>query len=166
MNSSDAVKQLVRRNNEEVLGNGNFQLFDALFANDFRDHTPPPGVSPDKDGVRQLYKLLRTAFLDFHAEVHWQLADRDLVTTFKTYRGTHCGEFLGLAPTWRQVQFEALDVIRVRHGKLAEHWGVANLFSLVQQLRAGAVTPPKSHCSPRSQSTFPLWKNNTPWQAS
>ena len=27
--------------------------------------------------------------------------------------------------------------MRVRDGKIAEHWGVANLFSLMQQLGAG-----------------------------
>jgi predicted ester cyclase len=166
MDPSDAVKQLVRRNNEEVLGSGNFQVFDGLFANDFHDHTPPAGVSPDKEGVLQLYKGLRTAFPDFHADIHWQPADGDFVTTYKTYHGTHRGEFLGIAPTCREVQFEALDVIRVRDGKLAEHWGVANLLSLVLQLGAGATMRPPPLCSPRSQSTFPLWKTNTPWQAS
>ncbi len=166
MNPSDAVKQLVRRNNEEVLGKGNFQLFDALFANDFHDHTSPAGVSPDKDGVRQLYKVLRTAFPDFQADVHWQLADGDFVTTYKTYRGTHKGGFLGVAPTFREVQFEALDVIRVCDGKFAEHWGVADLFSLAQQLRAEEATEVEPLRARRSQTAFPLWKTNTPWQAS
>ncbi len=165
MNTSDVAKEVVRVNNEEVLGQGNFQLFDALFANDFHDHTPPPGVSPDKEGVLQLHKVLHTAFPDFHADVHWQLADGDFVTTYKTYRGTHRAAFLGVAPTFRKVQFEGLDVIRVRDGKLAEHWGVADLFSLVQQLRASEVTKPEPLCAPRSQNTFPLWKTNTPWQA-
>jgi predicted ester cyclase len=166
MTASDAAKEVVRLNNDEVLGRGDFRLFDELFANDFRDHTPPPGISPDKDGVRQLYKVLRTAFPDFHAKVHWQLVDGDFVTTYKTYRGTHRGEFLGLPPTCREVQFEALDVLRVHHGKFVEHWGVANLFSLLQQLQADTVTEAMRLCSPRSQSTFPLWKINAPWQAS
>ena len=87
-------------------------------------------------GARQLYKILRTAFPDFHADIHWQLADGDRVTTYKTYHGTHRGEFLGVAPTGRQIQFETVDVMRVRNGKITEHWGVANLFSLVQQLGA------------------------------
>jgi predicted ester cyclase len=121
--ASDAAKEVVRLNNDQVLGKGNFQLFEDLFANDFHEHTPPSGVSPDKDGVRQLYKVLRTAFPDFHAKVHWQLVDRDFVTTYKTYSGTHRGDFLGMPPTCREVQFEALDVLRVRYGKLAEHWG-------------------------------------------
>src|SRR6266566_9396503 len=83
---------------------------------------------------RDLGNILRTAFLDFHADIHWQLADGDRVTTYKTYHGTHRGEFLGAAPTARKIQFETVDVMRVRNGKITEHWGVANLFSLMQQL--------------------------------
>ena len=73
---------------------------------------------------------------DFHAEIHWQLADGDRVTTYKTYHGTHRGKFLSVAPTGRKIQFETVDVMRVRNGKITEHWGVANLFSLMQQLGA------------------------------
>ena len=39
-----------------------------------------------------------------------------------------------MAPTGRKIQFETVDVMRVRDGQIAEHWGVANLFSLMQQL--------------------------------
>ena len=135
-NLSEAAKAVVRRNTEEVQGGGNFEVFEELFADDFLDHTPQPGRTPDKDGARQLYKILRTAFPDFHADIHWQLADGDRVTTYKTYHGTHRGEFLGVAPTGRQIQFETVDVMRVRNGKITEHWGVANIFSLMQQLGA------------------------------
>jgi steroid delta-isomerase-like uncharacterized protein len=135
-NISEAAKAVVRRNTEEVQGGGNFDVFEELFADDFLDHTPQPGRTPDKDGARQLYKVLRAAFPDFHAVIHWQLADGDRVTTYKTYHGTHRGEFFGVAPTGRAIQFETVDVMRVRDGKITDHWGVANLFSLMEQLGA------------------------------
>ena len=59
------------------------------------------------------------------------------MTTYKTYHGTHQGTFLGVAPTGRTIQFDTVDVMRVRNGKITEHWGVANLFSLMQQLVPG-----------------------------
>jgi len=138
---SEAAKAVIRRNTEEVQGGGNFELFDELFADDFLDHTPQPGRTPDKAGARELYKVLRDAFPDFHAMIHWQAADGDLVTTYKTYHGTHKGEFFGIAPTGREIHFETVDAMRVRDGKITEHWGVANLFSLIQQLggRLGAA---------------------------
>src|SRR3954468_18026177 len=115
---SEAAKAVVRRNADEVQGGGDFGLFEALFADDFLDHTPQPGRTPDKDGARTLYHLLRDAFPDFHADIHWQAADGDLVTTFKTYHGTHAGEFLGVAPTGREIHFETVDVMRVRNGQI------------------------------------------------
>ena len=129
--SSDAAKAVVRRNTEEVQSRGNFAVFEELFADDFVDHTPQPARTPDRNGARDLYHVLRAAFPDFRAEIHWQAADGDLVTTYKTYHGTHQGSFLGVAPTGRTVHFETVDVMRVRNGKITEHWGVANLFSLM-----------------------------------
>ena len=132
---SEAAKAVVRRNTEEVQSAGHFDVFEELFADDFLDHTPQPGRTPDKAGARELYHVLRAAFPDFRAEIHWQAADGNLVTTYKTYYGTHEGEFFGIAPTGRQVHFETVDAMRVRDGKIIEHWGVANLFSLMEQLR-------------------------------
>ncbi|MFE5091913.1 ester cyclase [Streptomyces sp. NPDC056638] len=133
---SEAAKAIVRRNTEEVQGGGDFALFDELFADDFLDHTPQPGRTADKAGARRLYQALREAFPDFHAVIHRQSADGGLVTTYKTYHGTHKGEFFGIAPTGKQISFETVDAMRVRDGKITEHWGVANLFSLMQQLGA------------------------------
>jgi len=138
--STDAAKAVVRRNTEEVQSKGNFDVFEEVFADDFVDHTPQPNMIPDKAGVRGLYRSLRAAFPDFRAEIHWQAADGELVTTYKTYHGTHQGTFLGVAPTGRKIHFEAVDVMRVRNGKITEHWGVANLFSLMQQLGAWPPT--------------------------
>ena len=64
MSISDAAKSVVRRNTEEVQGQGKFEVFEQLFADDFVDHTTQPGTIPDKAGVRKLYTYLRQAFPD------------------------------------------------------------------------------------------------------
>src|SRR6476469_5047157 len=68
--ASEVAKAVVRRNTEEVQGGGNFAVFDELFADDFLDHTPQPGRTPDKAGARELDKVLRAAFPDFHADIN------------------------------------------------------------------------------------------------
>lgn len=141
--SGEAKKAVVRRNTQEVQGGGNYKLFDELFADDFLDHTPQPGRTPDKRGALELYKTLRESFPDFRAEIHWQRVADDVVVTYKTYHGTHRGTFFGIGPTGRKIQFETVDAMRVRDGKITEHWGVANLFSLMQQLGALPATPAK-----------------------
>jgi predicted ester cyclase len=136
---SDAAIDVVRRNTEEVQSKGDFELFEDVFDDDFVDHTPQPGTTPDKDGVRVLYHRLREAFPDFHADIQWQSAAGDLVTTYKIYRGTHAGTFLGVAPTGRPVEFETVDVMRVVNGKITEHWGVGNLLKVMIQIGAIAL---------------------------
>lgn len=134
--TADTLKQIVRRNTEEVQSAGDFTAFDELFADDFVDHTPQPGITADKEGVRQLYTGLRAAFPDLRAEIHWQTVDNDKVTTYKTYHGTHHGEFLGIPPTGRHIQFDTVDVFRVHNEQLTDHWGVANLLGVLIQLDA------------------------------
>ncbi len=121
-NEAEAVKAVVRRNTEQVQGQGDFALFDELFADDFVEHTPQPDTT-DKAGVRILYNRLREAFPDFRPEIHWQTVDGDIVTTFKTYHGTHLGDFLGIAQTGKTIHFETVDAMRVRNGKITDHTG-------------------------------------------
>jgi steroid delta-isomerase-like uncharacterized protein len=139
---SQSAIAVVRRNTEDVQGKGDYNLFEQLFAQDFVDHTPQPGGTPDRQGALRLYKTLRSAFPDFHAVIHWQVADGDLVTTYKTYHGTHEGSFLGVAATGKKISFETVDAMRVRNGQIVEHWGVANLYKLMEQL--GAVPMAKA----------------------
>src|SRR5262245_50430891 len=84
-NESNTAKAMVQRNTEKVQGNEKFDIFEELFADDFVDHTPQPNMTPDKAKVRKLYSYIRDTFPDFHAKIHWQLANSDRVTTYKTY---------------------------------------------------------------------------------
>jgi predicted ester cyclase len=51
-----------------------------------------------------------------------------------TFRGTHKGEFQGLAPTGKHVTVPGLDMYRFANGKAVEHWGGPSQFILLQQL--------------------------------
>ena len=84
--------------------------------------------------------MLLTAFPDMHAHIHDQVAEGDKVVTRKTFHATHKGEFFGIAPTDKEVRFDAIDIMRIDGGKIVEHWGEVDLLSLMQQL--GAIPPP------------------------
>lgn len=79
-NSPDTAKAIVRRNTEEVQEKGNLDVFDELFSDNFIDHTPQPGTTPDKAGVRKLYTYLRAALSGFScrdplAACRWRSSD-------------------------------------------------------------------------------------------
>jgi predicted ester cyclase len=56
----------------------------------------------------------------------------------KTFHGTHLGPFMGIPTTGRRVAFDTIDIMAVREGKIVEHWAVADMLSLMQQLGVGA----------------------------
>ncbi len=58
----------------------------------------------------------------------------------KTFSGTHQGEFIGIDPTDKPVEFNVIDIHRVVDGKITEHWAVADMLGLMQQL--GVIPPP------------------------
>jgi predicted ester cyclase len=55
-------------------------------------------------------------------------------------RGTHQGDFQGIAPTGKQVTIPAIRIYRVADGKMAELWVEFDALGLLQQL--GAVPTP------------------------
>lgn len=76
------------------------------------------------------------AFPDLVVTSDVSLTAGDLICANLIYGGTHRGEYLGVAPTGKRVTFNSTDIMRVRAGKFVEHWGAADLFGLVAQLRA------------------------------
>jgi predicted ester cyclase len=60
-----------------------------------------------------------------------------------TVTGTHKGEFMGVPPNGTRVEFQLVDIMRFDDaGLVCEHWGVADMLSLLQQLGAVPAGPP------------------------
>lgn len=129
---------LIRRFYEDVLGKGDLSLVDELTTDDLVDHEEGlPGQPPGKDGVKFFVNAFRAAFPDISVKTaEPMLADGDLEAARVVVTGTHKGEFLGVAPTDKTVEIEGIDMIRLDDGKVAEHWGVTDTMSLMQQLGA------------------------------
>jgi len=79
--------------------------------------------------------MVLTAFPDAAVTIDEQIAERDLVTTRKTLRGTHRGEIWGLSPSGNRIELEFIDIFRIRDGKLVEHWTHIDMEALRAQLR-------------------------------
>ena len=134
---SEANKTVVRRFNRDVIERGDRAAFDELMAPAFVNRTAPPMMDPGPSGMWATFaNLLRPALGDLRVEIHEQVAERDLVTTRKTIRGTHVGDLLGAAPTGRPIEIQVIDIVRVKDGRYAEHWGLNTLQQVVAQLKA------------------------------
>jgi predicted ester cyclase len=129
---------LIRRFYEEVLAKGDLALVDEMTTDDLVDHEEGlPGQPSGPEGVKFFVGALREAFPDLRTKtIEPTLVDGDLEAARVVIIGTHKGELMGVAPTDRTVEIEGLDIIRVEDGKVAEHWGVTDVMSLMQQLGA------------------------------
>ena len=129
---------LIRRFYEDVIGNGEIHLVDELTTDDLIDHEEGfPGQPSGREGVKFFVNAMREAFPDIKAKtIEPTLVDGDLEAARVVLTGTHKGELLGVAATDKAVEIESIDIIRVADGKVAEHWGVTDVMSLMQQLGA------------------------------
>jgi C-1 hydroxylase len=77
---------------------------------------------------------VRAAFPDLRITVETLVAEGDKVAALLTLSGTHSGEFLGIPPTDKAVSVALQSVVRIRDGKVTEHWGVADGLAMLDQL--------------------------------
>ena len=113
--TSEQNKTIVRHFVGEAQSRGRLSAVDEYFSLDFVDHNAPAGLPTDREGVKMQFTMLRTAFPDMQAVIHDQVAEGDKVVTRKSLRGTHLGDFLGIAPTGKKVSLEVIDI-------LPSHW--------------------------------------------
>ncbi len=127
-------KAIMRRAVEEVVNQGNLDLIDELVAPNFVDHTPFPGLSPDREGIRQTISMLREAFPDIHVTIEEFVAEGDKVVSRQSTRGTHKGEFMGVPPTEKEVTWTGILMFRISDGKIVDQWLEQDVMGLMQQL--------------------------------
>lgn len=120
----------------ELLSAGDVDGFGRLLSDDFVEHEELPGLSPGKDGVLELFRAYGVAFPDLRMEVLDLLASGDKTVARVKATGTQEGEFMGLPPSGRAVEVQLIDIMRFEDGLVAEHWGVMDMLSMLQQLGA------------------------------
>jgi len=94
--------------------------------------------------TRQIFPLLFTSFPDATSTIEQQTVEGTWVTTRTTLRGTHLGEFMGVAPTGKAIEIMHISLDQIVDGRVVEHFGVPDwtraLITLGVVLAPVAVT--------------------------
>jgi steroid delta-isomerase-like uncharacterized protein len=133
---SERNKAVVRRFIEEVQNKKDFAVFDELNDPEFVNLSAPPGVPADREGGKMFLGAFVNAFPDSRVTIDDMIAEGDRVVTKKTFTGTHTGEFNGIPATGNRVTVQYVDILRLRDGKIIEHWLAMDQLSFLQQLGA------------------------------
>ena len=149
MTDLERNKSVLRRFYEEFWTNGNVDVIDEIIADDYVDHQPLPDTPAGKAGFVDLIRIWKRGFPDGGETVDALIAEGDLVVGRFTFRGTHTGEFMGIAPTGRSVTMTGIDVARIVDGKIVEFWYAEQLHDLLRQL--GALPEPVAATAARTE---------------
>jgi steroid delta-isomerase-like uncharacterized protein len=126
---------LTMRSTYQRINAGDIDGFGNLVADDFVEHEESPGFPATKEGTLEFFRFLLTVFPDMHMEVEDLLASGDKTVARVRLTGTHQGEFMGVPPTGKRADVQLIDIMRFNDaGLVCEHWGVADMMSLMQQL--------------------------------
>ena len=137
---SEANKALVRRFVDEWLNNHDAEAFRDICTGDYVAHWGAIGDGHGHEDVERMEKLALDAFPDLRVHTEWMISDGDLVVQRSRMSGTHRGTWFGVAPTGKAAEWTAIEVYRIKAGKIAEQWLSEDWTSVLMQL--GALPAP------------------------
>ncbi|MDQ3755009.1 MAG: ester cyclase [Acidobacteriota bacterium] len=137
-------KVIVRRFYEELWNERRVELVEELIAADCVTHqlssgAELTGVARGPEAMKRHVAEWLASFPDLRFTVEQALAEGDHVITRSVMRGTHMGDWLGVAPTGKRVAIRMIVIQRIADGKIAEDWVLVESLGLLQQL--GLVPP-------------------------
>jgi steroid delta-isomerase-like uncharacterized protein len=132
--ATESSLEVVNRMIEEIQNNKRLELVDELFSETFTNHTPASNTPGNREGMRQAFAMIHTAFPDGRITVDDQISDGGRVWTRKSFRGTHTGDFRGVPPSGKVITYQVIDVLAVEDGKITAHWSVLDRLDLYRQL--------------------------------
>jgi steroid delta-isomerase-like uncharacterized protein len=123
--SAQENKDLVRREQEELWNHtGDLDAAEELFA------------VGEAEAAKQEAVDFRRGFPDVTSTVEDLIAEEEKVVARWRSRATHRGEYLGIPPSGKEVEFTGISVYRIEEDKIAESWTVEDQLGLMRQIGA------------------------------
>jgi steroid delta-isomerase-like uncharacterized protein len=127
-------KELVRHE-FELWDKGDFDALEEVLAPEHVTYSPSANLKPlYLEDSKELGRMIFKAFPDSSFTIKELFATGDRVVTRWIYRGTHEGEFMGIPPTGKKVEFGGITIARIENGKNVETWEDYDMLGWMQQL--------------------------------
>jgi predicted ester cyclase len=135
--SAEEGKAVVRREQEELWNHtGNLDAAEELFA-------------PEQaKAAKQEAADFRRGFPDVVSTIEDLIAEGDKVVARWRSCATHQGEYMGIPPSSKEVEFTGISVYRIERGKIAESWNVEDKLGLMRQIGANPEPKQSEEASP------------------
>jgi predicted ester cyclase len=113
----------------------------AVVHDDLVSHGALGDVHGPDGFVGVMLRNVRTGFPDAHLEVVSIIEEGDLVSFRLDGSGTHLGPFLGVEPSGRTVRIRGIHHVRLRDGRIVEHWQGPDILAMLIDMGLFPPTP-------------------------
>jgi predicted ester cyclase len=123
--SIEENKAVVRREQEELWNHtGDLDAAEELFA------------AGQAEAAKQEAANFRRGFPDVTSIIENLIAEGDKVVARWRSRATHQGDYMGIAPSGKAVEFTGISFYRIEGNKIAQSWNIEDQFGLMRQVGA------------------------------
>jgi predicted ester cyclase len=113
---------------------GESSLAEQALSHDIMDRTLPEGRQQGKSGPIAASKAFRTAVPDLSAHIDELIVGADRAVVRLSFSGHFTGQFAGIQGHGVPIAFRAIDIYRVKDGKIVENWHLEDNLALMKQL--------------------------------
>ena len=131
--SIEENKRIVRRY-QEIYNSNDLDALGEVVADDLIMPKIMTGMPSGLAGARRVHEISLIGMPDWFTAIDDLIAEGDKVVARVTMTGTHTGDFWGMPATGRSVNFTGIYIVRIRDGKIVEHWGEEDGVALLRQL--------------------------------
>ena len=134
MSTEEEKNKALARRFSEARENGNLAVVDEMMAPDYINHNElVPGQQPGPEGEKRAIAQFSAAFSKSSVHFEDQVAAGDKVVSRCILHRTHDrGEFMGVAPTGREMNLLVIVIHRISGDKIAEEWGLGTIGSTLR----------------------------------
>ena len=135
--SAEENKALVRREQEELWNHtGDLDAAEELFA------------AGQAEAAKQEAADFRRGFPDVTSFIEDLIAEGDKVVARWRSRATHQGDYMGIPPTGKAVEFTGISFYRIEGDKIAQSWNIEDQLGLMRQIGAVPEAGQSEEASP------------------
>jgi predicted ester cyclase len=138
--NSDANNRVMK-----AIGTGDSLTIDSLIGDDAVDHMGPNGQEVHGgDKIKHMLIDMHNHLKDMKFDIISTAANGDYVFTLSNISGTTTDSSMGMAAGTKMYE-KTVDVVRVKDGKMEEHWGFVDPAAMMKHMQEMPAMPPMDH---------------------
>jgi predicted ester cyclase len=117
------------------LNEGDLSVADKYLTENYESHGSYDDSIKGPASFKLTIEMQRRSFSDITYEVKDVVSQGDKSALHWVMRGRHTGPFVGIPATGKEVEHQAMLILRFEGDQIAERWGVVDNFTLMRKLQ-------------------------------